>query len=105
MNYLTAKETRVEKAWGKKGLVGLRSELLQKVEDKTFFKMEDTDFVMAVCVTVYNQLPKREWKHADAYITETCGLAGLDMREVDWSSLLMQVRLSEETIREDVGDE
>ena len=105
MSYLTAKETRVEKAWNKKGLVGLRSELLQKVEDKTFFKMEDKAFVMAVCVCVYGMLPVREWKHADTYITETCGLAKLDMHEVDWSSLFMQVRLNEETIREDVGDE
>ena len=105
MDYLSAKETRVEKAWNKKGLVGLRSELLQKVGQRVFHNWDDDEFVKRIAVSVYGMLPAREWKHADTYVVETCGLGGVDMLDGGWGELLMQVRLMEETIREDVGDE
>lgn len=105
MNYLTAKEQRVEKAWAKRGLGGLRSELLTKVRERNFFEWSDEDFVKAVCMLVFSCLPEREWDQADAYITETCGLVGVDLSGVNWSSLIYRVRLIEETLREDLGDE
>lgn len=105
MNYLTAKESRVEKAWNKRGLAGLRTELLLKVGERIFHNWSDEDFVFYIATCVFRELPTREWSAAEQLVRETCGLAGVDIDSEDWSTLLMRVRLSEETLREDLGDE
>lgn len=102
MDYLTAKEQRVEKAWSKRGLAGLRSELLEKVDECIEDDWEDSDFVKRVALYVYSVLPKREWKNAETWIKETCGMIGVDDVDV---GVLMQVRLDEETLRTDIGDD
>lgn len=101
MNYLTAKESRVEIAWNKRGIAGLRSSLLQKAQDATFHKMDDATAVLIFSVAVFGALPTREWSNAERYIEETCGLLGI---ETD-PTIVMRARLSEETLREDIGDE
>ena len=103
MNYLTAKETRVERAWNKRGLAGLRSELLQKVAERDFRGWDDSSAVLAVSVLVYGALPEREWEKAGMYISETLALMNIDADE--WSTEIMRARLSEETLREDLGDD
>lgn len=103
MNYLTAKETRVERGWNKRGLAGLRSELLQKVAERDFREWDDASSVLAVSVLVYGALPEREWEKASGYISETLGLMDIDSE--DWSTEIMRARLSEETLRENIGDD
>jgi hypothetical protein len=105
MDFLTAKEMRVEKNWNKRGLSGLRSNLLDKVDEKDFLNLSDADFAMGVCVLVFSILPAREWRNADKLIVETCGLVGIDMSGVDWHSFIAKVRGIEESLREDIGDE
>ena len=103
MNYLTAKEIRVECAWNKRGLAGLRSELLQKIGERDFREWDDATTVLMVSVLVYGALPAREWDKAGMYISETLGLVDIDAD--DWSTEIMRARLSEETLREDLGDD
>lgn len=102
MDYLTSKEHRVEKAWSKRGLAGLRSEILLKTEEYDEGCWSDSDFVENVARYVYGITPKREWKNVDMWIRESCGLIGVD--DVD-ASVLMTARLSEETMRIDIGDD
>lgn len=103
MNYLTAKETRVEKAWSKRGLAGLRSELLQKIGERESRGWTDETVVRQIAVLVYGTLPEREWEKAPQYIAETLGLVGIDL--TDYSTEMMEIRLMEETLREEVGDD
>lgn len=91
---------RVEKAWNKKGLVGLRSSLLRQV---SLGDWVDEDFVKVVSIGVFSVLPHREWSIADDVIRETCGLFDIDSD--DHSTLIMEARIAEETLREDIGDE
>lgn len=103
MNYLTAKETRVERAWNKRGLAGLRSELLQKIGEQSHRGWDDRETVLQVSRLVYGNLPEREWEKARDYIAETVGLVGIDLDS--YSTEVMGIRLMEETLREEVGDE
>ncbi len=103
MEYLTAKETRVKTAWNKRGLAGLRSELLQKIGERDFRGWDDSMTVVVVSALVYGCLPEREWGKAGVYISETLGLVDIDGE--DWSTEIMRARLSEETLREEVGDD
>lgn len=103
MNYITAKETRVIRAWNKRGLAGLRAELLQAVESRVFDDLENYVVVTTIARTVYGALPEREWEKAHDLIRETCGLIDIDSN--DWSTEIMQARQMEETLREEVGDE
>lgn len=103
MNYLTAKESRVERAWNKRGLAGLRSELLQRVGEQSKRDVENSELVTGVARMVYSVLPQREWDKADVYIAETCGLVGVDSDE--FVAEVMQVRQGEEILREDEGGE
>lgn len=106
MNYLTAKESRVEKAWSKRGLAGLRSELLFLVEGKDLYDWDDEMFVLQIATRVFSCLPTREWSRAEPIIRETCGLGGVDIdKDRGMSTIVMKARLSEETLREDIGDE
>lgn len=103
MEYLSSKEMRVEKAWNKRGLAGLRSELLQKVGERDVREWDDESLVRHIAWMVYGALPEREWDKGGVYIAETCGLFGVDVE--GYSGVIMQIRLSEETLREDIGDE
>jgi hypothetical protein len=103
MNYITAKETRVEKAWGKRGLAGLRSELLQKVGERDLREWDDVTIVKEISRMVWNGLPEREWDKGEIYIAETLGLVGIDAD--GWSAELMVAKLNEKTLREDIGDD
>lgn len=105
MDYLTAKESRVEKAWNKRGLAGLRIELLRKVEERTNLNWSDSEFVKRVCVAVWSVLPVRNWDDGEQYIRETCGLAGVSVDDTSWKTIMLDARLVEEGLREDIGDE
>ena len=105
MTYLTSKELRVQKAWNKKGLSGLRNYLLEKVDEKDTYDWDDDTFVRYVASLVYALLPAKNWKHAEQYIRETCGLCDIDIDEGGFESLIMTIRLNEETMREDIGDD
>lgn len=104
MEYLTSKEARVEKLWNKRGIAGLRAELMGKVRDYKEEEWDDYTFVKLITWFVFNNLPKREWVNATRYIKETCGLAGIDIYE-NFYALAAEVRMSEETMREDIGDD
>lgn len=89
--------------WNKRGLAGLRAELLRLVDDKNIQNAEDASIVSEIALTVYRTLPTREWDKANKLIYETCGL--LDINCNDWSTEIMRVQLTEETLREEIGDE
>jgi hypothetical protein len=102
MAYISGKESRVEKEWNKRGIAGLRSSLLQKVQECKDFDDETT--LEEITQLVFNTLPRREWDNARLYIEETLGLAGVAVGS-DFYTTLMSVQLMEETLREDIGDE
>lgn len=105
MSFITAKEQRVEKAWNRRGLSGLRTELLLKVADITAEEFDDESTVLHIANCVYGTLPKREWPNAPLYIRETCGLLGINVDTEEYRAVIMRMMLSEETLREDIGDE
>lgn len=120
MNYLSSKELRVEKAWNKRGLVGLRSDLLGLVDwwMNEVERMSDSDrrdneymneavlFVEKVSAIVWSTLPRREWSRGLAYISETCGLAGIDiLLSDDFMKTVISVREMEEELREEMEDD
>lgn len=100
---MTAKEQRVEKAWAKRGLVGLRTELLNIAKDYFFYDWEEEELVQLVAVRTYSLLPLREWRNAEDIIKGTCGLCKIESD--NWSSVIMLSRQNEEALREDIGDE
>ena len=104
MEYLTAKETRVERAWNKRGLAGLRSELLQKIAERDFHDWTDEQFILYVSNLVFNMLPKREWNKAEQYIEETAGVVGVAPDE-NFYRIISKMQMSQEMLREEVGDE
>ena len=104
MEYLTAKESRVERAWNKRGLAGLRSELLQKITERDFHNWIDEQFVLYVSNLVFNMLPEREWNKAEQYIEETAGVVGVAPDE-NFYRIISKMRMSQEMLREEVGDE
>lgn len=104
MNYLTAKESRVEKEWNKRGVAGLRSALLQKILDRDFEDWDDKTTVKQIANLVFGTLPRREWSKGEEYILETIQLVEVDGGK-DFHTILMQAQLSEETLRDDIGDE
>lgn len=104
MEYLTSKEARVEKLWNKRGIAGLRSELLLKVRDYREEEWDDSAFVKNIIYFMFNVLPKREWPNAARYIKETCGLAGVAVDE-NFYALVGEIRLKEEAMREEIGDD
>lgn len=104
MEYLTSKEARVEKAWAKRGIAGLRSELLGKVKDYYREDWDEATFVKYVTWLVFQQLPAREWDNAVRYIEETCGMVGISFGP-NFVSLTAEIRNDEEQLREEIGDD
>lgn len=103
MNYISAKEQRVEKAWAKKGLIGLRVNLLTIVEQSKASDWSDVDLVRRVSVVVWSSLPVREWGDGERLIRETCGLVGVDID--DWRGEMEVARMNEEELRDELGRE
>lgn len=104
MEYLTSKEARVEKLWNKRGIAGLRSELLGKVRDYKEEEWDEYTFVKQITYFVFYNLPKREWINGRRYIKETCALVGITTDE-NFSALAAEVQRDEEQMREDIGDD
>lgn len=105
MDYNTAKEQRVKKNWNKRGLAGLRSELLTKVAEHKAYEWTDDMFVRQVAMCVYGNLPRQDWVRAHDYISETCGLMSIDIEDEQYLASIMQIQLMEETLREDDGQD
>lgn len=101
MNYVSAKEQRIEKAWAKNGLAGLRSNLLTIVERSKALEWSDVDLVGRVSVLVWSALPKREWGDGEGLIRETCGLIGVCAD--DWRGEVEVARMNEMELREELG--
>lgn len=104
MEYLTSKEARVEKLWNKRGIAGLRSELLAKVSDYNLGNWDDDAFVRYITFWVFNNLPVKEWGNAIRYIEETCGLAGVSLGK-NFYAIAGEIRNDEESMREEIGDD
>lgn len=105
MDYLTAKETRVEKAWQKRGIAGLRSELLARVDEYLALELDDVQFVKNIAWTVYMYLPEREFAMGRRLVLETCALAGIDVQGQIFISVIEDARVAEQDMREEIGDE
>ena len=103
MNYVSAKEQRVETAWAKKGLGGLRINLLTIVEQSRALEWSDVDLVGRVSAIVWGVLPKREWGDGERLIRETCGLVGVSID--DWIGEMEVARMNEEELRDELGRE
>lgn len=101
MNYVSAKEQRVEKAWAKQGLAGLRINLLKIVEQSRALGWSDVDTVGRVSVVVWSALPARKWDKGELLIRETCGLLGIDTD--DWIGEVEVARMNEQELREELG--
>lgn len=102
MTYLSDKESRVGKAWNKRGLAGLRSELLLKVQESRSEGWDDDTCVRMIAWCVWGSLPKREWGRGEVLIAETLGLLEMDADE--WLAEIMVVRQDEDALREAVEE-
>lgn len=103
MNYVTAKEQRVETAWNKRGIAGLRSNLLTVAAQSRREGWNNERTVAMVAVLVWSALPMREWDDGEKLIAETLGLVGIEID--DWRGEVMVAKQNEEELREEIGDE
>jgi hypothetical protein len=103
MEYISAKEGRVITAWNKRGIAGLRSNLLAVIEQS---KRENWDLgrtVGVISVLVWGALPLRLWEDGERIVGETLGLVGVEVD--DWRGEVLTARMNEEELREEIGDE
>lgn len=103
MHYTSAKEQRVETAWNKRGIAGLRSNLLTVAEQSRREEWDDGRTVGVVAVLVWSALPVREWDDGEKLIAETLGLVGVGID--DWRGEVLVAKQNEEELREEIGDE